>query len=147
MRLNIPAGLAVRFEPGDTREVELVALGGLGRAVGFNKLADGATTTERGICQALRRAREQGFAGECSTCVNFVSQVSLDLGVPERLGLQRRCVAVHGCRSVGKAHMVRNSATPRIDVDPETYEVRVDGELASCAPAERLPLTQLYYIV
>ena len=64
MRLNIPAGLAVRFEPGDTREVELVVLGGLGRAVGFNNLADGATTTEHGVRQALRRAREQGFTDE-----------------------------------------------------------------------------------
>jgi urease subunit beta len=61
MRLNIPAGLAVRFEPGDTRDVELVALGGLGRAVGFNNLADGATTTESGVRKALRQAREQGF--------------------------------------------------------------------------------------
>ena len=43
--------------------------------------------------------------------------------------------------------MVRNNATPRIDVNPETYEVRVDGEIATCAPAESLPLTQLYYIV
>lgn len=81
------------------------------------------------------------------TCVTFVSQAALDLGVPERLSLQRRCVAVRNCRSVGKAHMVRNNAMPRIDVDPETYEVRVDGELATCEPAERLPLTQLYYIV
>ena len=61
MRLNIPAGLAVRFEPGDTREVELVALGGLRRAVGFNGLADGSTATEAGARQALRRARERGF--------------------------------------------------------------------------------------
>ena len=61
MRLNIPAGLAVRFEPGDTREVELVALGGLGRAVGFNNLADGATNTASGVRTALRRARERGF--------------------------------------------------------------------------------------
>ena len=64
MRLNIPAGLAVRFEPGDTRDVELVALGGLGRAVGFNNLADGATTTEHGVRKALRLAREQGFIEE-----------------------------------------------------------------------------------
>jgi urease beta subunit len=61
MRLNIPAGLAVRFEPGDTREVELVELGGLQRAVGFNNLADGSTTTQQGQRQALRRAHEQGF--------------------------------------------------------------------------------------
>ena len=81
------------------------------------------------------------------TCVTFTSQAALDGGVPERLGLQRRCVAVRGCRSVGKADMLRNAAMPNIEVDPETYEVFVDGVLATCEPAERLPLTQLYYIV
>jgi urease subunit beta len=64
MRLNIPAGLAVRFEPGETREVELVAFGGLGRAVGFNNLADGSTTTTAGVRRALRQAQEQGFVGD-----------------------------------------------------------------------------------
>src|SRR5215212_2028189 len=64
MRLNIPAGLAVRFEPGDTREVELVEFGGLRRAIGFNNLADGSTATQSGRRQALRRAREQGFVIE-----------------------------------------------------------------------------------
>ena len=81
------------------------------------------------------------------TCVNFMSQAAVDLGVAGKLGLQRRSVAVRGCRSVGKAQMVRNNATPEIRVNPETYEVFVDGELATCEPAERLPLTQLYYIV
>jgi len=61
MHLNIPAGLSARFEPGDTREVELVELGGLGRAVGFNNLVDGSTTTAGGVRDALRKAREQGF--------------------------------------------------------------------------------------
>jgi urease beta subunit len=61
MRLNIPAGTAVRFEPGDTLEVELVAFGGLRRAIGFNNLCDGATDTQAGIRDSLRRAREQGF--------------------------------------------------------------------------------------
>jgi urease subunit alpha len=81
------------------------------------------------------------------TSVNFMSQASIDLGVPERLGLSRRAVAVRGCRSVGKKDMVRNTATPRIEVDPDTYQVRVDGELATCEPAERLPLAQLYFLV
>ncbi len=62
MRLNIPAGLSVRFEPGDTREVELVELGGLRRAVGFNNLADGSTATQGGVRDALRKAKEQGFS-------------------------------------------------------------------------------------
>jgi urease subunit alpha len=81
------------------------------------------------------------------TCVNFVSQASLDLGNYARLGLQRRGVGVRGCRTVGKADLVRNSAMPQITVNPDTYEVFVDGELATCEPAERLPLTQLYFIV
>jgi urease subunit beta len=61
MRLNIPAGLAVRFEPGEERDVELVAIAGQSRAVGFNNLVDGSTATAGGRQQALRRAREQGF--------------------------------------------------------------------------------------
>jgi urease subunit alpha len=82
-----------------------------------------------------------------ATSVNFMSQASIDLGVPEKLGLTRRAVPVRNCRSVGKADLVRNSAMPRIEVNPETYQVFVDGVLATCEPAERLPLTQLYYIV
>ncbi len=81
------------------------------------------------------------------TCVNFVSQASIDLGNYDRLGLQRRAVGVRGCRTVGKADMVRNNAMPKITVNPDTYEVFVDGELATCEPAERLPLTQLYFLV
>jgi urease beta subunit len=64
MRLNIPAGTATRFEPGDTREVELVAFGGRRRALGFNALVEGSTTTADGRRAALRRAREAGFMEE-----------------------------------------------------------------------------------
>jgi urease subunit beta len=64
MRLNIPAGTAVRFEPGDEREVELVAIGGLRRAIGFSGLTDGATDTQAGVRSSLRRAKEQGFLEE-----------------------------------------------------------------------------------
>jgi urease subunit alpha len=82
-----------------------------------------------------------------ATCVTFVSRAALDRRIGESLGLGRRLVPVGGCRSLGKEHMVRNAARPRIEVDPETYEVRVDGELATCRPATRLPLAQLHYIV
>jgi urease alpha subunit len=54
---------------------------------------------------------------------------------------------VRGCRAVGKKDMVRNDATPDITVDPETYEVRLDGELATVPPAETLPMSQLYFLV
>ena len=86
-------------------------------------------------------------AALAQTCVTFTSQAALDLGIPAQLGLQRRCVAVRGCRTVGKADLVRNNAMPQIEVDPDTYEVRVDGVLATCEPAERLPLTQLHYLM
>ncbi len=81
------------------------------------------------------------------TSVTFVSRAALEAGVPERLGLRRRAVAVGGCRRLTKAHMVRNATLPRIEVNPETFEVRVDGELAFAPPAERLPLTQRYFVV
>jgi urease subunit alpha len=64
----------------------------------------------------------------------------------ERLGLHKRIVPVRNCRNIGKANMVRNSATPRIEVDPETYEVRADGELLTCEPATVLPLAQRYFL-
>ena len=63
-RLNIPAGTAVRFEPGDTREVELVTFGGRKRTVGFNNLVDGSTVTDAGRRNALVRARNAGFSSE-----------------------------------------------------------------------------------
>ena len=81
------------------------------------------------------------------TCVTFTSAAAAQGGIRERLGLGRMVEAVRDCRRVGKADMVRNAATPAISVDPETYEVRLDGELATVPPAETLPMAQLYFIV
>lgn len=81
-----------------------------------------------------------------NTSVTFVSQASLDLGVPDKLGLQRRTVAVKGTRNIGKADMVHNSGTPKIEVDPQTYEVRADGVLLTCEPASVLPMAQKYFL-
>ena len=81
------------------------------------------------------------------TCVTFLSQAALDLGVPEKLGLRRMVSAVRGCRTVTKKQMVRNDRTPRLEVDPETYTVRVDGEIATVPPAERLALAQRFFLV
>jgi urease subunit alpha len=76
--------------------------------------------------------------------VTFVSGASLPQ--VERLGLRKRSVAVANCRKIGKADMVHNSATPHIEVDAETYEVRADGELLTCEPASVLPLAQRYFL-
>src|SRR5262249_62245838 len=80
-------------------------------------------------------------------CVTFVSRASYELGVPAQLGLRRMIEPVRGCRTVTKRHMVRNDRTPKIEVDPDTYQVRVDGELATIPPAERLSLAQLHFLV
>ncbi|MBO0684843.1 MAG: urease subunit alpha, partial [Candidatus Dormibacteraeota bacterium] len=81
------------------------------------------------------------------TCVTFTSAAAFEAGIRERYGLRRMVEPVRACRSVRKADMVRNDATPEISVDPETYQVRVDGELATVGPAERLPMAQLYFLV
>jgi len=86
-----------------------------------------------------------GAVGE--TSVTFVSRSAAESGIRERLGLRRLVEPVRACRTVGKADMVRNAATPAISVDPETYEVRLDGELATVPAAETLPMTQLYFLV
>jgi urease subunit alpha len=81
------------------------------------------------------------------TCVTFTSRAAHEAGVRERLGLRRMVEPVRGCRSVAKADMIRNDATPEISVDPETYEVRLDGVLATVPAADTLPMSQLYFLV
>jgi urease subunit alpha len=77
----------------------------------------------------------------------FVSAAALDEGIGHRLGLSRPLVAVENTRSgIGKAAMIHNDATPVIEVDAETYEVRADGELLICEPAEVLPMAQRYFL-
>jgi urease subunit alpha len=81
-----------------------------------------------------------------ATSVTFVSRAALEDGVPERLRLAKRVVAVAGTRGVRKRDLVHNGALPAIEVDPQTYEVRADGELLACAPATTLPLAQRYFL-
>ena len=80
------------------------------------------------------------------TSIAFVSRHALDAGVPDRYGLSKRLVAVRGCRSIGKRDMILNDALPRIEVDPETYSVKADGEHLTCEPAKELPLAQRYFL-
>jgi len=81
-----------------------------------------------------------------STGLAFVSKVALEAGIPQKIGLAKRAVAVENCRRIGKRDMIHNSATPTLEVDPETYEVRADGELLTCEPASVLPLAQRYFL-
>jgi urease subunit alpha len=81
-----------------------------------------------------------------ATSVTFTSRAAAEAGVAERLGLRKRFVPVSGTRAVRKRDLVLNDALPVMEVDPQTYEVRADGELLTCAPASVLPLAQLYFL-
>lgn len=78
------------------------------------------------------------------TCITFVSKVALDDGIKNKLKLEKIILPVDNCRDIGKSNMVYNSELPKIDVNPETYEVKIDGNLITSKPAEKLPLAQLY---
>jgi len=81
-----------------------------------------------------------------ATSVSFVSRAALDAGIGQRLKLQKRLEPVGGTRAIKKRDMVLNAAQPKIEVDPQTYEVRADGTLLTCEPAVSLPLTQRYFL-
>ena len=81
-----------------------------------------------------------------ASCISFVSAAAVEDGVAHRLGLRRAVKAVRDTRSIGKRSMKLNDALPVIEVDPETYEVRADGELLTCHPAIELPLAQRYFL-
>jgi len=86
-------------------------------------------------------------AARAASTVTFVSQAAVDGLLSRRLGVRKQLLAVRNTRSgISKRSMVLNDATPKIDVDPETYEVRADGELLSCEPASSLPMTQRYFL-
>jgi urease subunit alpha len=82
-----------------------------------------------------------------TSSVTFVSQASLDAGLAAKLGVAKQLVAVKNTRGgIGKASMKLNTATPHVEVDPETYEVRDDGKLLTCQPATVLPMAQRYFL-
>lgn len=81
-----------------------------------------------------------------ATSLSFISQAALERGIAERIGLQTPVVAVSNTRNLSKADMKLNDATPQIEVNPETYEVRADGELLTCEPAKVLPMAQRYFL-
>lgn len=121
----------------------LVIKGGM---ISYALLGDpGASVTTP---QPVVHRRTYGTIGKAlpHTCITFMSHAAIDLGVPAKLGLERRVEAVQNCRTVQKRNMVRNDRLPKIEVDPETHRVTVDGEHAVIEPARSLPLSQLYYL-
>ncbi|MBY5268273.1 urease subunit alpha [Spiribacter salinus] len=85
-------------------------------------------------------------AAVAETAVTFCSQAAIEAGIGGRLDLDKRLVAVKDCRDVGKADMKLNDWQPEVSVDPQTYEVRADGELLTCEAAVELPLAQRYFL-
>jgi urease subunit alpha len=81
-----------------------------------------------------------------NTCVTFVSKVSLENGVVNGYGLQKIILPVKNCRNIGKKDLIHNDATPDIEVNPENYEVKVDGEHITCEPVSVVPLAQRYFL-
>ncbi|KAA1052729.1 urease subunit alpha [Azospirillum argentinense] len=81
-----------------------------------------------------------------ASSLTFVSKLSLENEALRSLGLRRELVAVTGVRAIGKKQMIHNDSTPHIEVDPETYEVRADGQLLTCEPADVLPMAQRYFL-
>jgi len=89
-----------------------------------------------------------GAAGKAvyGTSITFVSQAAYDLGIKDKLGLEKLVLPVKNTRAISKSDMVLNDLMPDISVDPETYEVKADGEILSCEPMSELPLAQRYFL-
>ncbi|MDB6445119.1 urease subunit alpha [Pseudomonas sp. 21TX0197] len=81
-----------------------------------------------------------------ATSLTFISQAAAEAGLPEQLGLKKRIAVVKGCRDVQKTDLIHNDYLPSIDVDPQTYQVKADGVLLWCEPAEVLPMAQRYFL-
>ncbi|MDR6235208.1 urease subunit alpha [Pseudomonas oryzihabitans] len=81
-----------------------------------------------------------------NTSLTFISQAAFDAGVPEQLGLKKRIGVVKGCRTAQKSDLIHNGYLPTIEVDPQNYQVKADGQLLWCEPAEVLPMAQRYFL-
>ncbi|MBD0296942.1 MAG: urease subunit alpha, partial [Flavisolibacter sp.] len=81
-----------------------------------------------------------------TTCATFVSKVSVQNGTVQQYGLQKRVLPVSNCRSISKKDLIHNNTTPQIEVNPENYEVKVNGEVISCEPVSVVPLAQRYFL-
>jgi urease subunit alpha len=87
------------------------------------------------------------FGRACTdSALSFVSAAALEHDLAGKLHLGRALVAVENTRNLDKAAMIHNTLLPKMEVDPETYEVRADGELLTCAPATVLPMAQRYFL-
>jgi urease subunit alpha len=122
---------------------ELVIKGGF---IAWGAMGDSAASLM--TCEPVALRPQWGAFGKArdALSVAFVSQAALAKDIAGRLGLSKRVLPVRGVRKLAKSHMLHNDVCPRIEVDSETFEVFVDGELATCEPARTLPLSQRYML-
>ena len=122
---------------------ELVVKGGF---IAWSAMGDSAASLM--TCEPIQMRPQWGAFGRAKQglSVCFATQTGVDAGVAERLGMTKPILAARGTRKINKQHMLHNEACPEITVNPETFEVFVDGDLATCDPAETLPLTQRYML-
>jgi urease subunit alpha len=108
-------------------------------------MGDGNATTRIAQPQIYRPMWGSYGAAPASLCISFVSRQSLEAGLARRLGTRRRLTAIASTRRLSRSDMVRNTACPTVKVDPETYEVYIDGRRVELEPAYTLPLSQRYF--
>jgi urease subunit alpha len=122
---------------------ELVVKGGF---IVWSAMGDSAASLM--TCEPLLMRPQWGAFGEAKKALSacFVNQSAVDAGIGAKLGLRKQVLAARGTRKLTKRHMLHNDTCPAIRVDPSTFDVFVDGELATCAPAQRLPLAQRYML-
>jgi len=120
---------------------ELIIKGGF---IVYSAMGDSAASLM--TCEPLLMRPQWGAFGKAKEALSmsFVNQAAMDADIKGTLGLGKTVAPVKGTRSLSKGHMLHNDACPEITVNPSTFEVFVDGELATCEPAETLPLTQRY---
>jgi len=122
---------------------ELIIKGGF---IVWSAMGDSAASLM--TCEPLMMRPQWGAFGRAKEALSmsFVSQAAMDVDIAGKLGLRKTVAPVKGTRALNKSHMLHNNACPEITVNPENFEVFVDGVLATCEPAETLPLTQRYML-
>lgn len=124
-------------------KAELIVKGGF---IAFAQIGDPGASIPTPQPVMFRRMFAPYGAANLAANITFLSKSAIKCGVPEKLGLKRRIGVVKNCRNISKADMKWNDGTPDININPETYEVRVDGELATCKPIEIASMAQRYFL-
>jgi len=122
---------------------ELVVKSGF---IAWSAMGDSAASLM--TCEPLLMRPQWGAFGEAKKhlAVNFVTQVAVDAGVQGKLGITKQCLPAKGTRKLNKSHMLHNDACPNITVNPQTFDVMIDGKVITCEPAKVVPLAQRYML-